>query len=138
LAITSISSNSGLELVIHSGKYPLYDVTARIVDLDELELASKSEKLILAELHNDQRVFANLIPGHCKTSKRWNLGGSTQRRFNIFWTARNGSYTQSLHLKKVNGQWHHATRVMREKVLLEEASESYPRNSQGEIDWQFF
>lgn len=130
----SSSANTGIETVIHQGKHPLFEVTARIVDLDEFD-SVMSSKMTYDILLKTQRTYGNMIPGHVMSGKKWNLGDADQRRFNIFWTARNGSFTQCMRFKKINGEWQHATKVEREKVLFEHVSKDYPRNEEGQIIW---
>lgn len=128
-------SNSGLETVVHQGQYPLFDVSARIVDLDKMSIAVV-DSLNMQELMGKNRSFGGLVPGFCKAGSVWNLGSGNQGKFNIFWVARNGGFTQLLRFIKIDGKWHSATRVDRENIVLfEQVSEGYPRNTQGEIDW---
>lgn len=88
------------------------------------------------EFFGKNRSYGGLVPGFCKSGSIWSFGTGNQARFNIFWVARNGGFTQLLRFKKIDGQWHSATKVERENILLlENVSEGYSRNIQGEIDW---
>lgn len=127
--------SSGIETVIHQGKHPMFEVAARIVDIEELHSLSASGNLSLEALNQNQRSYGELIPGHCKMGTKWNLGNGTQRRFNIFWTARNGGFTQLLRLKKMNNIWYHATKIERGEIIFEDIQEGYPRNAQGQVEW---
>ena len=132
----SKDSNLGRETVIHQGAHPLFDVTARIMDINEFNTDVKANRVTLNTFTKNSRAYNSLIPGHVHMGNKWNLGDVDQRKFNIFWMARNGSFTQNLYYKKVGGQWHYATKVIRgEKELYSTTSEGYPRNSQGQIDW---
>ncbi|MGH9341420.1 MAG: hypothetical protein ACRD1R_17995 [Acidobacteriota bacterium] len=128
-------TNAGQVTVIHQGKHPLYDVTARIVDLQAFERVKSNltfENLRNTEIH---RSYGLLIPGYCKSGEIWNLGDGAIRGFNIFWTARNGGFSQLLRFRSVDDQWYHATKVERGAILLEDIQPGYPRNEKGEVDW---
>jgi hypothetical protein len=135
LASLNRNGNTGQATVIQQGKHPLYDVSARILDLQAFEMIKGNltfENLRTTEIH---RAYGLLIPGYCKSGEFWNLGDGAVRGFNIFWTARNGGFIQQLRFRRVDGQWYHATKVERGAVLLEEIQPGYPRNEQGEVDW---
>jgi hypothetical protein len=82
--------------------------------------------------------IGNLIPGSARTLAQFNLGNATERRFNVFFSARNGFFTQLLRFKKINGRWSHAIKVNREGKGVppfEDIQPGYPRNSKGEVEW---
>lgn len=140
LALGSLNdtTNTGLLIVVHQGKYHLYDVHVRIFDLDKFdEIKSRGFSLETMQYTYTNLTIGNLLPGHARTITQMNLGNATERRFNIFFTARNGDFTQLLRFKKVGGRWHHAMKVDRGKDLppFEEVTPEYPRNSKGEVDW---
>jgi hypothetical protein len=138
LMLSMGKSNSGKVVIIHQGKHALYDITARIVDID---LFGKTENDITFEaiLKNEiHRRYNNLFPGHCNFNvhDEFNLGDNDQRRFNIFWTARNGDFTQMLRFIKIEDQWYYATKILRDdKILFQKIEEKFPKNTKGEIDW---
>lgn len=124
-------------LVIHSGAHPLYDVVARICDIDEF--VKYKDEMIQRFPHPavDQIVqLGNLVPGHARFSPiGLSLGQSGYRRFNIFFTARNGSFTQLLRCKRVGGQWVFATRITRgNDVVLEKVDEQFLQGA-SEVPW---
>jgi hypothetical protein len=136
--ITNISnSNEGIFMIIHNGKHPLYDVTARIVDLQKLETVNSmisSEKVINVE----QNIhLGNLIPSHAHMIKKWKLEREPYQSYNIFFTARNGSFTQLLRLKKILGVWMTASKVtdQNNKLIFENIDKNFPRNENEKIDW---
>lgn len=129
------NSNIGECIVIHQGTYPLYDITARIVDTDEMRKINQytTENLQKCEVY---RKYGTLIAGHCLNSEVWNLGEGSSRNFNIFWTARNGGFIQHLKFRRVGDRWFHATKVLRGSSLIhEDIQPDYPRNENGEVDW---
>jgi hypothetical protein len=132
------ATNFGELVVVHQGKYHLYDVHARIFDLDKSdEVESRGITLETMKLTNTNIAIGNLLPGHTRKIAQMNLGNATERRFNIFFNARNGDFTQVLRFRKVGGRWQHATKVDRGKDLppFEEITPGYPRNNKGQVDW---
>jgi hypothetical protein len=104
--ITSIDpSNTGRLLAINNGKFPLYEITARIVDLQKFE--AKKEHLTLQNMFADDiNVQVGSIPaGLAGLQGSFPLGDGEQHDYNIFFSARNGLSTQLLRLRKVNGVW---------------------------------
>jgi hypothetical protein len=124
------SSNVGIFTVVHCGNHVIYDVKARICDLNVPVTAQMSGN---SEIH---RTFGNLTPGHAISQGSWNLGDGENKNYNIFWNARNGGFVQLLRFRKINDQWYFATKVQRDKVIFEKIQEEYPRNQQGTVDWE--
>ena len=143
LEILSLDSvtNVGILTVKHQGEYHLYDVHARIADLekiDQLKGNLPKGKLSLATLNqiHTHISIGNLIPSHGSVLQQVSLGNGNTRAFNISFSARNGSFTQLLRFKKVNGKWVRATKVEREnEVLYEEVDDEFPRTAEGSIKW---
>ena len=69
--------------------------------------------------------------------------GDGPRRLNVFFAARNGSWTQLIRLHPVGGDWEMATRVFRGDmrdsktitILLEHIDAAFPRNAAGQVEW---
>ena len=132
---TPLSNNPSDVAVSSKGGYPLYDLTARIVDLEEFD-----------KKPNDKQNYENVIDLKGLSPKAamplgsiLKLYGET-RRWNIFFSARNGFFTQQLRMKKINGKWVKAIRVTRsaEKdvgVAYEKVDDQYPCNSSGQVEW---
>lgn len=122
--------------LIHHGRHPLYRVKARIVDLELSDQFSGNptvENILRTEIH---REFGDLIPGHASmVDGAISLGTGDTRRFNIFFTARNGSFVQLLRFRRVNGAWLSATKVEKGETRFEKIQEGFPRNTKGAIDW---
>jgi len=124
----------------HHGEHPLYDVTARITDVQVFtEAARTSNPAQLWEMFNRSHRFGDLVKGHGKTIDPAILGDfhtTTERSFNIFFTARNGSFTQELRYRAVDGGWRRASRVLQgNEVRFEYVAEGYPREADGSIKW---
>jgi hypothetical protein len=132
------TTNIWSQLVIaHVGKHPLYEINARITDLDQWDLMKKDPTL--HPLSCDTfRQFGNLVVGHVNfLQENFDLGQEDSRRFNIFFTARNGAFTQLLRCRRVEGTWVFATKVVRgDTVYHEEVSEGFPRAEDGTVNWE--
>jgi hypothetical protein len=124
-----------LATIVHKGDHPLYDVVARIVDLEAYHKIDANLTFQIIQKTDIYRTYGTLIPGYCKVEGEWNLGDGDCRSFNIFWTARNGGFTQRLRLRRVENKWYHATVVHRGKVIFEQIQEGFPRNEKGEVEW---
>ncbi|MFZ1965168.1 MAG: hypothetical protein WAU78_17185 [Roseiarcus sp.] len=115
---------------VHNGKYPLYDVSARLVDIDELK-----------DTFNPGRTIAvgNLTPGFAAVTPIRLPHHGKNLNFNIFYVGRNGSWTQVLRMRWVGNGWATANKVLgggaSRKELLQEVSANYPRGADGEVEW---
>ncbi|BBJ23885.1 hypothetical protein [Candidatus Nitrotoga sp. AM1P] len=120
---------------MHQGRYPLYGVTARIVDLAEFQTALKSGNPYAAdtivpvgEIAQNQAILLHKI----------DLGVGTARDFNVFFTARNGDFTQLVRFRRVNGKWCQATSVTAtisgDATLFLRVNDGYPINIDGKPD----
>jgi hypothetical protein len=138
-------TNSGILTVIHQGDHPIYDVTARIADLQKMEVLEEKMKATGSNILDFQEVMkANTIIQIGNMAKGpsaspigpFSLGTGIERGFNIFFSARNGVFTQLLRMKKINDKWINAAKVERDgKVLFEKIDSDFPRNSDGNVDW---
>lgn len=139
LVIGSINSetNAGLLTVVHQGEHPIYDVNARMVDLQEFKkLDGKLNSYNFSQADTNIQI-GNMIKNTASTFRPFNLGTSARRDFNIFFSARNGLFTQLLRMRKVDGKWLYATKVQKQdKVIFEKIDDKFPRNDIGEIEWQ--
>lgn len=130
-------SNVGKLVAIHHGEFPIYDVAGRIVDLQELE--RKKGSITMQNLFvGDTNVRLGSMPvGTATILSDFPLGHEIARDFNIFFSARNGLYTQLLRMRKSEQKWVSATRVqMREgndeKVVFEQIDPDFPKD---QLQW---
>jgi hypothetical protein len=117
---------------IHQGQYPLYEVSANIVDIDELRKN--------AARATTQANAGNFAPGsYAKTIGVHILHHGKDLNFNIFYVARNGSWLQKLRMRWIGNGWATANRIDEGlgggKQLYIEISPNYPRNLVGDVDW---
>jgi hypothetical protein len=136
LWLTNIDSGKNLAILssFQQGEFPIYDVDARIVDLQQLK--PKKPPLALDNFLAGQ-IFLNLgtmrVDGIKMLSSNFPLSQSDKRDFNVFFTARNGAYMQFLRLRRVQHEWRQATRVIvDEKVVFEKVDKDFPKD---QLDW---
>lgn len=124
-------------LLAHQGEYPLFDVSARVVDLDlhrALPRPFTLEHFGLAEVN---LPIGTLAPGRVTVWKKGlDPAELPEGGLNIFFSARNGWFTQQLRFAKVDGRLRTAYRVIRdEAVILEEIPDDFPRGEDGNVEW---
>jgi hypothetical protein len=142
------ADNGTLPTFVHSGDYPLADVSARIVDMQKWNqmVANNPHPSMQEFLSSDINIQLGNLPVHTALPRApIQLAGQTQSSFNIFYSARNGFWTQELRLRLIDGKWLTATRVTRMEIgtkdktpkkLFGRIDKGFPRNSNGEVDWQ--
>ena len=133
-------SNSGILTIIHQGDHPIYDISARMADLQKMRAIEKGEKgkIDFREVMqaNTNIPIGNMAKGTATAIGPFQLGTGTERNFNIFFNARNGFFTQLLRLKKINNKWVHATKVEKDgKIIFEKIDSDFPRNSDATFSW---
>jgi hypothetical protein len=124
--------------VAHSGKYPLYDVTFRMVDLEKAEALGK--KAYQFEHMFDDVTFSadigTLVPKTSRLFNKFRFPPKDSLRFNVFFNARNGAFMQFLRMHKIGGEWKIASKVVREEnTLFEKIDKGFPLNDKGEVQW---
>jgi len=143
LALANINnvSNRALLTAISKGRYPLYDVHFRIVDLEELYKIK--DNMTFENLKKTERTFnvGNIHPNVARMLGTIELGAKNEKEYNVFISARNGVFTQLIRLKHINEEWKTATKVLKREgdnniVLLEKIDEKFSSNENGEVDWK--
>src|SRR5262249_12230509 len=131
------SQPPGSMSVTHIGEHTLYNVSLRICDVDALDRAGKSN-------HPPKNLFrsafscqlGDLLPGHAYpiSGGPFDEANSDARRFNVFFTARNGSFFQLLRFRKIDNVWMIATKVQLSngQIPYQHIQEGFPRNQFGE------
>ena len=132
---------AGKFIVTNDGDFPLYDVSVRIVDLDEFEKMIQGAYSI-EDLTRNTLQIGNLAPR--SASAFGPLPGDWDRdyiRLNLFFSARNGFVTQELRLRRVDGTRRRASRVKRSlpdgstELVHTHVDDEFPRESDGSIAW---
>ena len=131
--------NSALFTAVHQGDCPLYDVSARIVDLDKFDLIKDNLSLEALAQAQTNLNLGNLSPKQATLLVTLEIPEKGVR-WNIFFSARNGSFDEKLRLVRVEGRWVSAMRVMRrdggkQVVLVEQVDPQFPRDSKGAVEW---
>lgn len=126
---------------VHKGRYPLYDVGVRIVDLEKWGRLGK--KLTMQDLRQTDTYInlGNLSRNQVSLKGTLKLPDSGQQRFNIFFSARNGFWNQALRLKRVSGHWRMASKVTRRLngktvTVYRKVDSDFPRNEAGQVNWE--
>jgi hypothetical protein len=136
LGMLNSTTNEGRLVAVHQGRHPLYEVHARIVDLEYFDKLLKSGAPLAMESCNTNVSIGSLIPGHAAFLQPIRLGSENLLRANVFFTARNGDVTQLIRMIKSNGQWFSATRVKREdRLLFGQIQEGFPGDLSADKDW---
>jgi hypothetical protein len=121
--------------IMHQGDFPLYDLTVSVVDLDKFNEFKHNPDYE----HEYRKLFSigTMLPKQinnlCKVPV---TDKEISKSFNIFFSARNGMFSELLRLKKINNEWVSAMKIFDgEKTLLESVSDGYPKSTNGEVDW---
>jgi hypothetical protein len=129
-----ISDRDAIGVLIHSGKYPIYDLSLRIVDL-HLFKQSVARGSALAALGMDYNL-GNLAPHAAEPNSNIHLALTEEAPdFNLFFSARNGFWEESLRLRRVNGNLSQAILVERQDQsgslvrLFEDIDRDFPRGA---------
>lgn len=127
------AANSFEWLFIHAGPDPIYEVGVRIVNLERRSNA-------VSELIGRTYKLGTLLPGKAQSfSIVWQ--GVDRVACNLFFTARNGDWTQEFRRIRVPDGWAYINRVGRwtdkpdDKLALYDVSKNFPRKADGSIDW---
>jgi hypothetical protein len=130
--------------VVHQGKYPLYGVSARVVDVNKVRTA-KPEALE-ATVIGIKIPVGNLGSNSAQMIKpfTFTFSDTGQQDFNIFFSNDRGTFwNQFLRARLIDGEWVFATKVAKDSVhdpkqpvLYERIDKKFPRNAHGKIDWE--
>lgn len=132
-------SSAGYLMAVHQGEYPIYEVKARIVDLQKMEQKKGANFTIQSVLADDIHIpIGNMPAGAASMLGPFNLGTGEKRDFNIFFSARTGFHTQLLRMRRIDGIWRQATCVRvkdgtTEKIAFEKIDPEFPADA---IDWK--
>lgn len=143
-------ANNARIVVIQQGKYPLYDVSIRIVDINKFEEVKRQfPTLTFDNIKLSETLISagNLSPGQAIiVNDPVRLLNADKLSFNIFIFARSGRFTEQLRLIKVEGVWKTAMRVEKDNnsdenpnapstLLKEQIDPDFPRNEDGTVNW---
>jgi hypothetical protein len=128
-------------MLIHEGKFPVYDVSFRVVDLDDFEAELKKP----AETANILSVGVNQTVGNLSPRSALFTGITVRERpfvrLTIQISARNGHFVQSIRIKKVGESYKTANRVSKtdeagkDSVIYEKVDDGFPLDQNGHVNW---
>lgn len=139
-------------VVINEGSYPMYDVDIRIVDLKKFnQIVNDIEnRNIPASIDTfsafekaDTNIHIGNLPPKMATKRKMLFEKPVNFNnvdFNIFISARNGSFTELLRIRNVNDTWKRAFKVFKtgnkEVILKESVDPGFPQGVDGQIEWE--
>jgi len=126
--------------LVHQGEYPLYDLTVRILDISTFDNIMGQNNSYSDKLRDEvQLSVSNIAPNQTSMLKTVQLG-SGPLRWNLFFSARTGYFTELLRVRRVGNEWKTALKVIRTRspkneVLLEKIDSGYPLSKDGQVEW---
>jgi len=118
---------------VHEGKYPLYGVSARIADLDQMPKNVMGVTIAVGDMIRGHVNMESMPAGIPTSGDHFNA--------NVFFTARNGDWTELLRVVRVNDGWARAIRVIgqftslkKAKVMCETMDPKFPHNDKKTLD----
>ena len=140
--------NQAVPMFVQKGKYPLYGVSAFLVD------DAKAAQITSGLAKGQGVVLSAILPAATTISVGDMPAGSSTILWDkpfvldkqdigitIMFTARNGSWQEQIKATKVNGRWSQAIVAYRMKkgnvriVLYEDVAKEFPRGPDGRVAW---
>lgn len=133
--------NSPMFTLVHQGEYPLYDLTVRILDISIFDNIMGQNNSYSDKLRDEVELsVSNIAPNQTSMLKTVQLG-TGPLRWNLFFSARTGYFTELLRVRRVGNEWKTALKVIRTRspskneVLLEKIDSGYPLSKDGQVEW---
>jgi len=127
--------------LVHQGEYPLYDLTVRILDMATFDNVVRQNNSYSDKLREEVQLrLSNIAPNQSSMLKTVQLG-TDPLKWNLFFNARNGFFTELLRVRRVGNEWKTALKVIRSRspsnvqVLLEKIDSGYPLSKDGQVEW---
>src|SRR5918995_877733 len=102
------SPNKGFLTLLHKGQHTLYDVSFRMVDLQEFRKTVNQDQSVWPHLVSNNVEVGNVSPHSAVMVRAWELPNTDEQDYNIQLYARNGFFTQLLRLRRCEGNWKQA------------------------------
>lgn len=124
-----MSGNSSTWTVVHQGQYPLYNVGAVVVDVEKINTTVAWGFPYVGNSHK----IGDLGDGQTKKIFMLDFGKGNAKDFKVIFSARNGSFTQIISFRRVNGKWVKAIKVESmvsdsiQNPVLERVDADYPK-----------
>lgn len=137
LSMSWMKQNEATLMIINDGNHPMYKVQMRIVDLAKYKTGNKVD---LVALKGTIANFDELTAGHAMEAGKLKVDSNIDKlSYNIFYSSRNGSFTQKLRLTRIGETtWVCATQVTKTfdaELLYEKIDEDYPKDVLEEQGW---
>jgi hypothetical protein len=135
---------SGVPTFVHVGKFPLTDVSARVVDLNNFNKRTAQGVTSLQQyVAGDIKVpIGNLAPAtaYLNTLLTIPFSDRNSQDFRIIYDAKNGHWMEDLELRNTNGKWLQALRVRRlngnqTPTIFRKVDKGFPLDSGGKVEW---
>lgn len=134
VAMDSGGGDVGLAMLVHEGKYPVYDVRVRILDADQKNsptyldpypntLIKQDMGTIAPERDIPHPIGAIPLPQAAK-----------RKKFGVLLDTRSGSFTETIFFQRIGNNWSRAWQVRKSSTkatLIEWADERFLRNAEG-------
>ena len=146
-------------VVYHDGKYPLQNIHITMTDVELMNATlpdipkgrEKARPITIDELDKLDKLQAKFYlpalgpPGAIQELRRtWKLPERDQVTYSIQINTQFQTFYQHLKLRKVNGSWSEAYRVIKHAqskeivVLREKVPDNFPRGPSGKVNWLYF
>ncbi len=106
---------------VHVGKYPLTDVSARMVDVQiSADMQAKHEQFGFGDRSTTNIYVGDLSSGATHLMRQpipIVANNQEQHDFNIFFSAKNGFWTEIVRMRFINGRWSEGIQVLRQVQL---------------------
>ena len=142
LAIVGRNENRPMIVAVHQGKYTIYDLSVRIVDLAKFDSITAAQNYSMDDLARAETRMGigNLNPEQARPLGRLPLPGTGEDyNMNVFFMARNGGWTQLIRMRRVANSWTVASQVRREgatsTILWEKVDAEFPKGTDGRVVW---
>ena len=133
--------NAPMFTLVHQGEYALYDLTVRILDISPFDTIVGQANSYSDKVKEEvQFSVSNIAPTQKSMLTTVELG-TGPLRWNLFFSARTGHFTQLLRVRRVGNEWKTALKVIRTRspskheVLLEKIDSGYPLSTDGQVEW---
>lgn len=138
LSFSNYSDGLIVPLINHKGKYPLYDIKLRLLDLDLFDEGIKLENNEISDASSKYYNVGNLGPGAIQALQTFKITEKELVKMKADISARNGVFIEMIHARKTDKLWHFAIKVIRlhdSKTLFEEIPKSFPKDENGDYNW---
>jgi len=140
--VPSFSSSSSFPeslTILSEGKYPIYDLSYRVTDLDDFETAQKNPDAKKNVLNIGIENAVGNLPPNAAMSSGLTMREKEYTRLTVQFTTRNKHLMQSIRIKKVGKEYKTAMCVKNtfppNETLYLKIDDGYPLNKEGVVEW---